>query len=126
VLFLWENRPGVPQLDVSYPNFEDWRRASRSFESMSAVTIHNFNLTAPGRAEHLVGIRASSSFLTTLGVKPVIGRDFAPAEDQANAALAVLITDRLWRERFAADPHVPGQSLILDGKSFTVIGVLPP
>lgn len=125
LVFLWENRPGVPQLDVSYPNFEDWERISRSFQSMSALTIHNFDLTAPGRAEHLVGIRASSSFLTTLGVKPVIGRDIAPAEDQATAPLAALISDRLWKEHFGADPRVAGRSLVLDGKSFTVIGVLP-
>lgn len=125
LVFLWENRPGVPQLDVSYPNFEDWRRTSRSFESISALAIHNFDLTAPGRAEHLIGIRASSRFLATLGVKPVIGRDIAASEDRANAPLTVLISDRLWRERFDSDPGVPGRPLALDGKSFTVIGVLP-
>ena len=125
LVFLWENRPGVPQLDVSYPNFEDWRRTSQSFESMSALTIHNFDLTAPGKAEHFVGIRASSGLLTTLGVKPAIGRDIEASEDQANAPLTALISDRLWRERFASDPGVPGRPLVLDGKSFTVIGVLP-
>jgi predicted permease len=92
---------------------------------MSALTIHNFDLTAPGKAEHLVGIRASSGFLTTLGVKPVIGRDIAASEDRANAPLTVLISDRLWRDRFALDPGVPGRPLVPDGKSFTVIGVLP-
>src|ERR1700688_2144771 len=79
--FLWQNRPGVPQLEASYPNFEDWERTSRSFDSMSAVTFHNFNLTAPGRAEHLMGIRASSALLATLGIKPAIGRDLAAADD---------------------------------------------
>ncbi len=126
LMFLWETRPGVRQLDVSYPNFEDWERTSRWFDAMSAVTFHQFDLTAPGRAEHLVGIRASSGFLATLGVKPAIGRDVTPAEDQANAPLAVLISDRLWRERFGADPHVAGRAVVLDGKSFTVTGVLPP
>lgn len=47
LIFLWENRPGVAQLDVSVPNFEDWERSSRSFDAMSALTLHNFNLTAP-------------------------------------------------------------------------------
>jgi putative ABC transport system permease protein len=61
-----------------------------------------------------------------LGVTPAIGRDIAASEDQANAPLAALISDRIWRERFGADPRVAGRSLVLDGKTFTVIGVLPP
>jgi putative ABC transport system permease protein len=71
LVFLWEKRPGVPQLDVSYPNFEDWARTSRSFDTMSALVFHNFDLTSPGQAEHLMGIRASSGLLRTLGVKPI-------------------------------------------------------
>ena len=125
LVFLWQTRPEIPQLDVSYPNFEDWERTSRSFDRMSAVTFHNFDLTAPGRAEHLVGIRTSSGFLATLGVKPVIGRDFAASEDEPNGPSVVLISDHLWRERFGADPHIDGRSVDLDGKSFSVIGVLP-
>jgi predicted permease len=126
LVFLWEKRPDIPQLDVSYPNFEDWERTSHSFSAMSAVTFHNFDLTAPGRAEHLVGIRASSTLLATLGVQPVIGRDFTASEDEPNAGPAVLISNRLWRDRFSSDSHVTGRSLVLDGRSFTVIGVLPP
>jgi hypothetical protein len=125
LVFLWEKRPGVPQLEVSYPNFEDWKRTSQSFDAMSALTFHNFDLTAPGRAEHLMGIRASSGLLKTLGVKPAIGRDIAASEDQANAPPVALISDRLWKERFSSDLRVAGRSVDLDGKSFTVIGVLP-
>src|SRR5579859_3135721 len=125
LVFLWENRPGVSQLDVSYPNFEDWEGNARSFDSMAAVTFHNFDLTAPGRAEHLVGIRASYGLLRTLGVQPVVGRDFTESEDQANAPPTVLISDRLWTERFGSDPRVAGRSVVLDGKNFSVIGVLP-
>jgi predicted permease len=123
--FLWQSRPGVPQLEASYPNFQDWERTSRSFVSMSAVTFHNFNLAAPVRAEHLMGMRATSALLTTLGVKPAIGRDFAIADDLVNAAPVVLISDHLWRERFGADPYVAGRVVELDGKSFNVVGVLP-
>jgi predicted permease len=123
--FLWQNRPGGRHLDASYPNFEDWQRQSRSFNSMAAVTFHNFDLAAPGRAEHLIGIRGSSALLATLGIKPAIGRDIVPSDDLANAAPVVLISDRLWRERFGADPHVTGRSVVLDGRSFSVVGVLP-
>jgi predicted permease len=125
LVFVWQNRPGVPQIDASYPNFEDWERTSRSFDFMTALDFDSFNLTSPGNAEHLVGIRASSAFLATLGVRPVIGRDFDPSEDQVNATPVVLISSRIWQERFRSDPHVTGKPLLLDGKSFTVIGVLP-
>jgi predicted permease len=123
--FLWQNRPGVPHLEASYPNFEDWERRSRSFDSMAAFTFHNFNLGAPGRAEHLMGMRATSALLETLGVKPVIGRGFNASDDLLNAAPVVLISDGLWRERFRADPYVAGKFVELDGKSFNVVGVLP-
>jgi predicted permease len=125
LVFLWESRPGVPEIEVSYPNFEDWKRSSRSFEQMAALTFHNFDLTGAGTAEHIVGMRVSSTFLATLGVAPAVGRDFTPAEDEPNAAPVALLSDHLWRERFGADPRVPGRSVVLDGKSYTVIGVLP-
>jgi predicted permease len=125
LVFLWQNQPGGPQLDASYPNFEDWERTSRSFDSMSAMVFHNFDVTSPGRAEHLTGIRVSSAFLRTLGVKPVIGRDLAASNDLVNAPLVCLISDRFWRDRFGADMHVAGRSVVLDGKTFTVVGVLP-
>jgi predicted permease len=125
LVFLWENRSGVPQLEASYPNFEDWRRVSRSFDSMSAVAFHNFDLTFTGGAEHLIGIRVSSGFLATLGVEPAVGRDFAESDDRVNASPVAILSDRLWRERFGADPHLAGRSVTLDGRSFTVVGILP-
>ena len=125
LVFLWQNRPGVPQLDASYPNFEDWERAARSFDSMSAIDFHNFDLTLAGRAEHLAGMRVSSTFLRTLGVKPATGRDLAASDDLVNAPSVGLISGRLWKERFGEDPRVIGRSIVLDGKNFTVVGVLP-
>jgi predicted permease len=125
LVFLWQNRPGVSQLEASYPNFEDWERTSRSFDSMSAVTFHNFDLTGPGRAEHLRGIRASATFMATLGTRTAIGRDMAASDDLVHSPPVVLISDRLWRERFGADPRLSGRSVVLDGKNFSVVGVLP-
>jgi predicted permease len=125
LVFIWQNRPGVPQLEVSYPNFEDWKRSSQSFDSMAALVFHNFDLTAPGRAEHLMGMRVSYGFLATLGIRPAIGRDITPSDDLANAAPTVLISNGLWTQRFGADPHVAGRSMLLDGRSFTIVGVLP-
>lgn len=125
IVFLWETRPGVSQLDVSEPNFEDWQRSARSFERMSAVTFSNYNLSSPGSPEHLYGIRASATFLSTLGLKPALGRDFTSADDQPGAPLAVLISQRLWKQRFGANQRMLGRAMVLNGKTYTVIGVLP-
>jgi len=126
LVFLWETRPGISQLDVSEPNFEDWRRDSHSFEQMSAFTISTYNLSAPGSAEHLAGIRASANILATLGLKPALGRDFTPADDLTNAPLVALISDRLWKQRFGANLRAVGRALVMNGKTYTVIGVLSP
>lgn len=125
LVFVWQDRPGVPQLAASYPNFEDWTRSSQSFESMAALGFHNFDLTAPGKAEHLNGIRVSYAFLATLGVAPVIGRDFRPSDDLVNSAPTAIISNSLWKERFGADPGVIGKSVVLDARTFTILGVLP-
>jgi predicted permease len=126
LVFLWQTRPGVSQLDVSELNFEDWQRTARSFEQMSALAFHNYNLSAPGSAEHLLGARVSSTFLSTLKVRPILGRDFTAADDQPSAPPVVLVSYRLWKQRFGGESHSLGRALVLDGRTFTVVGVLPP
>jgi predicted permease len=121
-----ESRPNLKQLDISYPDFQDWQRNARSFEAMAALTWHDYDLTSPGVAEHLDGMEVSSGFFGTLGVKPVLGRDFSLAEDQPHGAPTLIISNRLWKDRFASSPQVLGKSVILDGVDFAIIGVLPP
>ena len=121
-----ESRPNLKQLAISYPDFEDWQRNARSFAQMAAVAWHDYDLTSPGTAEHLNGMEVSSGFFTTLGVKPVLGRDFSPAEDQPQGTPAAIISDRLWKDRFASSPQALGKSVIMAGGAFTIIGVLPP
>jgi predicted permease len=121
-----ESRPNLKQMDISHPDFQDWQRNARSFEQMAALTWREYDLTSPGVAEHLDGMEVSSGFFATLGVKPVLGREFSPAEDQPHGAPAAIISDRLWHDRFASSPQVLGKSVILDGVDFTIIGVLQP
>lgn len=125
IVILWQTRPGVSQVGVSEPNFEDWQRSSQSFEQMSALTFHNYNLSAPGSAEHLTGGRVSATFLSTLKVRPVLGHDFAKSDDQTTSAPVALVSYRLWKERFGGDPRALGRTLVLDGRTFTLVGVLP-
>lgn len=122
---VWESRPNAKQVDVSYPDFQDWGRNARSFEEMAAFTWRDFDLTAPGTPEHADGMEVSSGFFATLGVRPALGRDFSSAEDLPHGAPAAIISDRLWRERFTSSPQALGKAVILDGEDYTVIGVLP-
>lgn len=121
-----ESRPNIKQLDISYPDFQDWQHGARSFEQMAALTARNYDLTGPGTSEHLDGLEVSSGFFATLGVKLAAGREFSPSEDRPNGAQAVIISDRLWKDRFASSPEALGKSIILDGADFTIIGILPP
>jgi predicted permease len=121
-----ESRPSLKQLDISYPDFRDWQRNARSFEQMAALTWRDYDLTSTGVAEHLHGMEVSSGFFDTLGVKLVLGGDFSPSEDRPHGAPAVIISDRLWKDRFVSSPQVLGKTMILDGVETTILGVLPP
>jgi predicted permease len=93
---------------------------------MAALTSRNYDLTSPGTPQHLDGMEISSGFFGTLGVKLAIGRDFTPSEDQPHGTPAVIISNRLWRNRFASSPQALGKSILLDGAEYTILGVLPP
>ena len=104
-----ESRPNATQLSITYPDFRDWQRNARSFEQMAAFNWRDYDLTSPGTAEHLNGTEVSSGFFATLGVKPILGRIFSPAEDRPHGAPAAMISDRLWKARFASSPQAFGQ-----------------
>src|ERR1700734_1037774 len=112
-------------ISVSYPDFLDWQRDARSLQQMAAFDSQDRNLTAPGTPEHLNGEEISSGFLSTLGIKPILGREFSPEEDKQGAAPVVLISDRLWRSRFAGRIEALGKSVTVDGVDYTISGVLP-
>jgi len=126
LVIVWESRPQVKRLGTSYPDFLDWQRNTRSFAQMAALSLHNYDVTGPGTPQHLDGMEISSGFFTTLGVKPTMGHDFTPEQDLPHGTPAVIISDRLWRNRFTSSPQAIGTSVRLDGAEYTVIGVLPP
>jgi predicted permease len=123
---IWESNPRFPRVWVSYLNFLDRQRLARSFEQMAALTWQGYDLTSLGPAEHIDGEEISSNFFNTLGVKLALGRDFSQNEDQHGGAPAVIISNRMWRTKFNASPHALGQSLILDGVDYTIVGITPP
>ena len=110
----------------SYPNFVDWRAQNKVFASIASVRMdESFNLTGAGEPERLQGRLVSAEFLSTLGVKPLVGRDFLVEEDSPGATPAVILSYGFWRRRFGADPNILGRQLALNNQSYTVVGITP-
>jgi predicted permease len=125
LLKLYTSMPQFVHASVSYPNFLDWQRRSRSFESMAAYRTDSFNLTGQANSERLRGEMASSTIFPLLGIKPIIGRTFTAEEDHRGAAPVVVLTSSLWKTRFGGRAEVLGRSITLSDKLYTVIGVVP-
>jgi len=106
----------------SYPDFRDWQRQSHTFESMAAYEELSFNLTGTVEPERLDASAITPAFFATLGVHPMLGREFAPDDDEHVA----MLSHQLWQRRFASDSGIIGRSIHLEGRAYTVVGVLPP
>ncbi len=119
--------PQFPQVENSPGDFQDFRREATSFSEMAAfVDIpQGFNLTGEGQPQRLEARYATSGFFPMLGIQPLAGRGFRPEEDKPGAAPVVMLSHRLWQSRFGSDPSVIGRTLMLDGKGYTLVGVLP-
>ncbi len=121
---VWENNPRFPRVWVSYPNFRDWQRSTRSFQQIAAGMDRGVDLTSPGAPEHLNGKEISSGFFRTLGTELTLGREFLPDEDRQGGTPVAIISNRLWRYRFGGSPEVLGKYVTLDGVNYTVVGVV--
>jgi predicted permease len=122
---LHESKPNFPTGSISYPNFLDWQRGNHTFSSMAIARGYGFTLTGAGEPEQVRGEFMSSDFFPLLGVEPLIGRTFAPGEDEIGAAPIALISAGFWKRKFGTDPEILGKSLTLDGRSYTIVGVIP-
>jgi putative ABC transport system permease protein len=109
----------------SYLDFLDCQRATQSFESMAAIRGLGANVTSPGEPKYVKGALVSAGFLSVLGVKLYLGREFHADEDRPGAAPVAIISYALWRERFAGNPRAIGATLVAGGKGYAVVGVLP-
>ena len=126
---LWERNlnMGYEQNAPAAANFRDWRDRNRVFEHMAAFDAsRTFNLAGGGNPERVDGAAVSPVLFELLGVEPVWGRTFSTREDQPGGDQVVLLSYSLWQRRFGADRAVVGRSIMLDGRSCTVIGVMPP
>src|SRR6059058_2845911 len=119
-------REGFDPFGSSFLEYVAYRDRSHSFVSSGVATQRSFNLLGQGEPEHVRGATVMTDYLTTLGVKPVVGRIFSAQEDQAGGPPLALISYGLWQRRFAGSPAALGQSLNLDGRSYNILGVMPP
>jgi predicted permease len=125
LVILGEKTPEFEMMSLSYPNYLDWQKENRSFESLAAHRWGDFDLTGGGIPEHLGGRMVSAGFFSTLGIKPLLGRDFEAQEDHLGAARVAMISGGLWKRRFGASPEVIGKLITLGGQGYTLIGVVP-
>jgi len=116
---------GYSRMNISFPNFNDWREQNHSMVDMGIYTSANFNYTSGDRPERVTAALASASLFPVLGVNAEVGRVFGPEEDQPGRDSVVVLSHQFWQQQFAADANIVGREILLDKTSYTVVGVLP-
>lgn len=127
LVMLWQTHPAIPLLQVTAPDFAEWRAGSHSFDQMAAYTLQAMNkisLIGYGEPEQIQGTMMSANLLPMLGVKPLAGRSILPSEEKAREHVA-LISEALWRRKFGADRSIIGKPIRIETESFTVVGIVP-
>ncbi len=115
----------LERIPISPPEFVDYQTRAHSFEKLGAFGFTSFNLAGEDRPERISGASVTAGVLPLLGVPPIKGRFFEPEECTLGRDDVVIISARLWQRRFNSDPQIIGTNLLLDGRSFTVVGVMP-
>jgi macrolide transport system ATP-binding/permease protein len=120
-----ESAKMFPRANLSYPDYVDWKKMNKVFSSMEAYTGTGYLMTTASGVEPVAGGRVTAGFFRVLGITPILGRDFYDGEDQPGASDNVIATYQAWQERFGGRKDIIGQTVRLDGKPNTIIGVLP-
>ena len=116
----------IPRANLSYLDYLDWKRLNHVFRSLEVSHGTGFLLRTGEGAEPVRGAQVSAGFFRTLGILPLLGRDFYAGEDQPEAPPTVMLTYATWKNRFGLRPSVVGETVALSGVPNTIIGVLPP
>jgi predicted permease len=123
---VYESAAMFPQSNLSYADYIDWKKLNNVFTSLAVYQTGGMTLSTPDGAERARGVRVSDDFFRTLGVTPILGRDFRPGEDLPAAARTVMLSHSAWQKRYGGQPGALGQSVTLNGAPNVIIGVLPP
>lgn len=123
----WTQRGGPVDEWLNYPNFHELRERSRTLQAVGAWDNGALTLTGHGEPEQIpVGVVTHDTLSQVLAVKPALGRLFLPEDDEPGAPATVVLSDLFWRQTLDAEPSIEGQTLTLNDKPYTIIGVLPP
>ena len=125
LVYVKENLGHAPGIFLPSKDFAAWRNQSRTLSPIAAYVTSWANLTGGREAERVFPGAASSSFFSLLETHPVVGRVFLPEEDRPGGPPVVILSHALWKRDFGGDPSVVGKGVTLDGKTYTVVGVLP-
>lgn len=115
-----------PYCTLSYPDFLDWKKLNKVFDSMDIYEGRDMTLSTPDGAQSAAGARVTADFFRTLGVTPVLGRDFLPGEDQPAAPRTAVLSYAAWQKRYGGRRDVLGHTVTLSGDPTVIVGVLPP
>jgi putative ABC transport system permease protein len=117
--------PGLDRFSVSPANYIDWKAQSSTFEQMAVYTYTGLSLSTSNDPLPLIGAAVSSDFFSVLRTNPMQGRGFTPDEERVGSDQVVVISHGLWQRAFGANPNIMGQTLTLNSRGFTVVGIMP-
>jgi len=128
LVMVWEDASfaGFPRNTPAPANYMDWKQQNTVFEDMAALRQREFSLTGDGEPQQVDAYAVSYNFFQLVGVKPILGRSFAPDDDAPGASKVTVIGYPLWKSRYGGDRGIIGRDVLLDGAKSTVIGVMPP
>lgn len=130
IVFVHNEFPGqLGRTDESAPDYADLSAHRELFSDTAAYYFNDFTMTGvsgSGYAEHVDAVNTSASLFPMLGIRPQLGRAILPSDDHYGAAKVVVLSDAFWRTRFGGDPSIAGRTLLLDGKPYQIVGVMPP
>src|ERR1700730_12037899 len=126
LVFLSESSKTMDEISISYPNFTDWRNQNHVFEKIGVYNRDSYNLIGGGEPERILTAQTSADLFGAFRVQPALGRVFTNEEDKPGGTPVVVLSYGLWQRRFGGQSSIVNQQLTFNGKSYTVIGVLPP
>jgi putative ABC transport system permease protein len=127
VVAVWDKLPsrGLQRNEVTVANYLDWQSQTQSFEQLALYRWWSANLTGIDPPERIQGFLVTANFLDTTGMKPIMGRNFLPEENQPGKGAVAVITHSLWQRRFGGDPNILNKTITINSITRTVVGVMP-
>lgn len=126
VIALVDSRPhqGIDMNAIAPATFFDWKKEAHTFDQLAAYVWQETNLTGDSEPQKIQSFGVTANFFVTIGVQPEMGRAFLPDEEEPGKDQELILSHALWQERYASDPKIVGKSVKVDGKAFTVVGVM--